>query len=227
MAKLQPPKRQTLSESIYQQLLAAISDGALIPGEKLVIDELARELNVSNSPVREALKSLQRDGLVTEIPYGGMYVSDLSETELLEFFNVRGVLEGYAIRIAAEQMDETDLDEIQQALEKLEAVSNTDSIKEHFKENADFHNLIYSKANGKLLPELINQLKRNTERYQFLIEFLDEKYFEATGEEHRKLVQLLRDKNGEEAEQLQRQHASTFAQHLVRRMKETRMKASN
>ena len=91
----------TLTERVYSSVKEAILSLNLKPGSPLVEDELAGQLGTSKTPVRDALLALERDGLVTKIPYKGTYVSELTEDDAVEIFQLRSALEGLASRLAA------------------------------------------------------------------------------------------------------------------------------
>jgi DNA-binding GntR family transcriptional regulator len=221
---LSPVGRQTLTARVYDHLLTAICSGQLPPGEKLIIDNLARELSVSITPVREALMRLEREGLVTETPYSGMQVTQFSVEELMELFAIRGLLEGFAVKKAVAVLTDADIARIGRELEALEdATRKHDSVA--FREyNTRFHDAILNRAGGRALPDLIAQFTRNTERYRAAGTLLDQDYLEASQAEHRELFKLLQERKADEAEKLVREHALTFASSLVRHVSEEKSK---
>lgn len=213
---LRPIKKQTLSARIYDQILAAISSGELPPGRKLVIDSVARELNVSITPVRESFARLLREGLLNEVPFAGVYVSNPSEDELRELFAIRGVLEGYAVRLAADRLSEENLATIGAKVEMLEAIVQRGDVLAFNEGNDDLHKSILAGAGGIALPSLISQLANNTDRYSAARLSLDLAYMRASQAEHRRLFDLIKRRRGEEAESLARSHAITYVDHLAR-----------
>lgn len=207
--------RETLTERVYTNLLASICSSRLRPGSKLVIDALARDMSVSITPVREALRRLQREGLVTEVPYSGMFVSELSPDEIRELFALRGVLEGYAVSLTVELFEPPDLDALDYELRQLQvALEETDpsAFRRH---NAAFHELLLGRCVGTKLRDMIDQLVRNTERYRAAAAVLDASYLEHAQREHVRIVDLVRRRRGVELEALLREHALTFARHLA------------
>jgi DNA-binding GntR family transcriptional regulator len=216
-ATLQPAQRQTLTGRVYEQLRDAICSGALPPGQKLVIDGLARELGVSITPIREALGRLQREGLVTDAPYSGVRVSDLSLEELRELYTIRGVLEGLAVRMAAEKLSPDALAEIRQELARLEGATAQGDVTDFREHNLRFHNAILAGCASKPLLDMIAQVARNTERYRRTGNIvLGQSYLDAAEAEHQRLMTLLEERRGEEAEALARNHALTFIAHMER-----------
>jgi DNA-binding GntR family transcriptional regulator len=218
-ATLKPARRQTLTQYVYDQLAAAIAAGRLAPGQKLVIDALAQQLAVSITPVREALMWLQREGLVVDVPFTGTSVSKHSLEELRELHEMRGVLEGYATRLALGRFRSAELDAIQQELQTLDEAAAQGDVARFREHNVRFHETILRPGCGPQLQALLAQLKRNTDRYRIVAEsILDQAYLNEAQAEHRRLVALLRRRRGEAAEALTRRHALTFVTHLARCM---------
>jgi DNA-binding GntR family transcriptional regulator len=214
---LKPTQRQTLTGRVYEQLRDAICSGALPPGQKLVIDGLAREMGVSITPVREALGRLQREGLVADSPYSGVRVSDLSLAELRELYTIRGVLEGLAVRMAAERLTAAALREIRRDLTFLEEATANGDVAAFREHNLRFHDAILAGCRSTPLLEMIAQITRNTERYRRAGNIvLGQPYLDAAETEHQRLMTLLEQRRGEDAEALARNHALTFIAHMER-----------
>jgi DNA-binding GntR family transcriptional regulator len=214
---LKPTQRQTLTGRVYEQVRDAICSGALPPGQKLVIDGLARDMGVSITPVREALGRLQREGLVTDAPYSGVRVSDLSLTELRELYTIRGALEGLAVRMAAERLTAEDLAAIRDELTALEAATARGDVSAFREHNVRFHDAILAGCRSAPLLEMIAQVTRNTERYRRTGNIvLGQPYLDAVEAEHQRLMTLLEQRRGEDAEALARNHALTFIAHMER-----------
>jgi len=214
---LRPATRRTLTQHVYDELAAAISSGRLPPGEKLVIDALARDFNVSITPVREALMRLKREGLVLEVPYSGVYVSKLDLDELRELFLLRGVLEGYGAHLAVEHVTEADLAALRRQYEDLDRAATRGDVAAFREGNLRFHALMLAPAPGRALQDVITLLVRNTERYRAIGDrHLDRTYLEAASADHRRVMAAFEARRGEEVETLARAHALTFVTHLER-----------
>jgi DNA-binding GntR family transcriptional regulator len=215
--------RQTLVEQVYGQVRRAITSGRFPPGQRLVIDDLAADLGVSITPVREALRQLQREGLVSDVPFSGMQVAAPSVAELKELYAVLGVLEGFAVRRAAELLSPTEIRDLGRMLDLLGDAAEQGDVVAFRRLNDRFHRRIVSRGAGDgMLMQLIEQLSRNVDRYSAAGDHLDRVYLEAAQAEHQQLYAYLRSKEGEAAESLARHHALTFAEHLMRRLEEQR-----
>ncbi len=215
---LRKANRQTLVQQIHDQVLAAICSGKFPPGHRLIIDALAVQFGVSITPVREALRQLQQQGLVNEVPYTGMQVVALSVAELRELFAIRGVLEGYAVRLAADRLRPADLRVIDRECKVMERAVGRGDVATFRARNAKFHDAILARADNAPLMQLIGQLVRQTERYRAVGGLLDQEYLKAAQADHRAMVGLLRARRGAAAEELARHHAAVFADHLAQRL---------
>jgi DNA-binding GntR family transcriptional regulator len=218
---LQPADRRTMVVHAYDQLLTAITNGTFPPGRRLVIDDLASDLGVSITPVREALRQLQRDGLVTEVPYAGMQVAAPSITEIKELYTVLGVLEGFAVRRAAESLTPIELETISRELDTLRAAAEAVDVPTFLRHNLHFHRQIVAVGAGAgPLLDLIEQLRRNVARFAAMAQALDDEYLQASQVEHEQLYDCVRLGQADAAEALARRHALTFAAHLARCLEE-------
>jgi DNA-binding GntR family transcriptional regulator len=216
MAFIGPLDRPTLSDGVYERLGELICSGQLVPGEKLVIDRLAKQFDVSITPVREAMRRLQREGLVTEIPYRGMVVSKATHEQLRELFEVRGLLDGYAAAQASIVMTAEDFESTEKLLQDLEAAARAVDVSEFRRLNALFHSSFVKKARSRTLQEQIADITRNTERYRHSDDVFDRAYVEASQAEHRELFSLLQQRRCDDIERLHRRHAISFVDHLIR-----------
>jgi DNA-binding GntR family transcriptional regulator len=203
--------------SVYERLLDEICSGQVKPGERLVIDQIARELRVSITPVREALMRLQSEGLVSETMYSGMRVSELSMEDIVQHHEIRGVLAGYAASLAAVQITAGQLLALEAVFEKLEEAAENGDVRAFRQLDRAFHEQLYAAAGAHMVVEQFHQLSRHTERYWLMGKaFLDRSYLESSQADHREIMRLLKTRNGRDLEMVIRRHALNFANHLVR-----------
>jgi len=148
------------AQVVYMVLYDRIRKGILRPGERLLEQELANELGVSKTPVREALHKLSEQGLVTLEPYKGAYVAQFSVEDLLEIMEIRAVLEGLAARLAAKTITEEALEELNALIERFEAVSKKGTPQDWIEANAQFHSAIAAACGNKILKELLSGFQR-------------------------------------------------------------------
>src|SRR5215813_1926893 len=125
------------NEIVYEQLRTAIINGEYLPGTRLVIDQLATELGVSQIPIREAVRQLEADGFVTIEPYAGATVTEINATLIFEIFALLESMEVICSRAACRQIDEKELENLAVLIERMdESVENP---QEWSKENKEFH----------------------------------------------------------------------------------------
>lgn len=146
-----PFARSNLREQIKDVILQRIVEGSYLPGSRIVETRVAQELGVSQGPVREALRDLEQLGCVVHEPYRGCSVRAFSADELLEAFPVRAALEALAARLAAEQLGDAELAELEQLLERMRVAARRGDAHDQSQANASFHATIVRAArNGTL-----------------------------------------------------------------------------
>lgn len=219
-----PASRQTSVEYAHGAIVEAICSGQLAPGRKLVISGLAESLGLSITPIREALRQLQHQGLVTDAPYSGMRVAGLSTHELWELFSVRGLLEGHAVARATTQVTPMHLAAARDPLEQMDACLAAGDGKAFREQNRRFHQIfieVGTQGDG-ILNDFIHRVQLNTQRYATAAGFvLDLDDLRTAQDEHRQLLELVSEGRADEAEALSRQHALTFAGRLARALPST------
>ena len=139
-------------DSVHATLRAAILDGLLLPGQALSVPELSRQLDVSRSPVREAVLALVADGLALEQPRRGVAVVEIEAADMLEIHEVREGVEAQAARLCAERAGPALL---QQLCKLLQAVVERGDAPGWFQADADFHRLVAAGAGNRRLSEMV------------------------------------------------------------------------
>lgn len=143
--------------SAYEQLLDEIEAGRLAPGERLRETELAARLGVSRTPVREAIRALEADGLVTHVPRMGATIRRLDYAEVTELYEMRAVLEGTAARLAARMASDVELAEIAALNEELAAAPDAGAAKAL---NRIFHSTLLKAAKNRFLTNSMGTLHK-------------------------------------------------------------------
>lgn len=213
-------ERLTTQESVVDHLRSLILSRYLKPGDRLVQSDLAEELGVSRTPIREALHKLASEGLVSFSAYKGASVTDFSLVELEEIYNVRIALEGYAAYLAAQYITEKELKQMEALLLKTEeALQQTDHI--HLLElNRKFHTILYGASRQQRLYEMIINHLELSDLYR-LMYFTVEHLCADTFVEHKELVEILRQGDAEEAERHTRFYLQQTASALISFLSET------
>ncbi|MDF2571094.1 MAG: phosphonate utilization associated transcriptional regulator [Sporomusa sp.] len=193
---------RTLPGMITNILREAILSGELTGGVQLKQEELATKFNVSMSALREALKSLEAEGLVRFYPNRGAVVSELSVEEAQEIFDIRLFLELGALELAIPNLTDADLLEADEILKKTDDETQRGRWGEL---NWQFHETLYRPANRPTLLTLIRNMHNNVERYMRL--YLSEMNYQTKSqEEHRALLNACTQKNIKAAQKLLRKH---------------------
>lgn len=163
-------KYQRMPELVKEQLMDWIMDGTLSMGEKLNAEDLASRMGVSRMPVREALKSMEKSGIVHSIPYVGTRVAELQMTDIVQIYLMREALEPIAVYYACKNMTVSKLQAIESLHARLENVINepTPNAKMIFVLNRDFHFEIYEGSSMKYLTDMIATLWDNLAFYKLI-----------------------------------------------------------
>jgi DNA-binding GntR family transcriptional regulator len=163
-------KPRTKQAFVYQTLRDAIMHCALRPGERLVIDELARRLNVSAIPVREALHGLTSEGLVVNVPHVGATVAPITRESIIDVFTVLEGLGGMAMRVLAERAHAADFEALDHILSEMDDEISNDHVEEWAAHNTTFHATIAQRTGLPLLKEMTERVHdrwHRVRRYYF------------------------------------------------------------
>jgi DNA-binding GntR family transcriptional regulator len=194
----------TTADAVYQALRYSIVHGDLEPGERLRSDALATKLRVSRTPVREALRKLEAEGLVAQAG-AGLVVRTLSEQDLTEVFYVREALEGMAARLAAENATPSEIAEIRELLEDMEAVRQRGDVGALRRLTGEFHQLVCRAAHNNRLLQSLQTLLDHVRQIQTSTLYNAGRPAAAL-DEHRSLLRAIEARDGDRAERAARQH---------------------
>jgi DNA-binding GntR family transcriptional regulator len=191
----------TKSEYVYAAVKEEILSGEYRPGEKIVIRNVAEKLNVSDIPVREAMRKLEAEKLVSGVPHVGYIVSSTSIKELEEGVALRDVLEPFAGRLAAANVQEEDISILTNLTAQMEKCVQEDDYKKYGRLNREFHETIYRLSGNETLYLLIDELWKKTESLRAVFRSQPARMKDSL-EEHKKILQALKDGDGNKAEEL-------------------------
>jgi DNA-binding GntR family transcriptional regulator len=165
MNAVQPLQFATKAEAVYGEIRGRILSGALKPGTPLNQDALAPELGVSVTPLREAVRRLEAEGLLQFEAHKTVIVSPLTRNELSEIYDVRLRLDPYAAGLATNRVTASDIREIMQ-MARIEASADP---REQAGINRAFHRSIYSRSGNALMTDILDRLWERTDRYRILL----------------------------------------------------------
>ncbi len=204
-----PPTLQNSAvDQLYQRLRTEIIHGDIAMGSKISEAEISRNYNVSRSTVREAIGRLESTYLVSRKANAGARVVELDINELLEIYQVREALEGMACRLAAEQMSDAKIVELEQLLKAHMESSELQTGQAYYQKEGDldFHyRLVQGSQNSKLIHFLCDELYTKLRMYRYQFGMVSPRAVDAYAE-HRHIVQAINDRDGEMAEMLMRRH---------------------
>jgi DNA-binding GntR family transcriptional regulator len=216
-----PPRFQTAEEHAYQYLRDLILAGRLPGGTRLNQDEMAKRLNMSRMPVRQAVLRLESEGLVVNRPNRGAVVTTLGPAAMLELFEMRSVLEGLAFSLAVPNIDSQGRKELQRRADALERVRQDAS--RWLRLHDEFHTTLCEYARRPALSAQIRKLHHSVTPYLRLYLSTD-KAWEMPGFEHRELIDAIDKGDAAAAERRMREHVMSAAHgvvEFVRRFDET------
>jgi DNA-binding GntR family transcriptional regulator len=193
-------------EKAYEYLKASVLSGKFNPGERLTEEHLAKELGISRTPIREALHKLESEGLITPLPTRGFVASQDSKEEVEELFEIRAVLEGYALRVISSRITDSVLERLGEAVETAEEALKSQCLEELFQWNTRFHDTLHELITDKhrlyhqmvTMRQYVLRYRKNTLQYP--------DGGRRTVDGHRKILMALRLRDPDLCERLMREH---------------------
>lgn len=166
LTKINLDNYKPLRDVVFENLRTAILEGNLKAGQRLMEVQLAEQLGVSRTPIREAIRKLELEGLVVMLPRKGAYVANMSFKDLIDVLEIRASLEGLAASLATERRREEDIVELERVAKEFEASVREADIDKVLKKDVEFHEKIFSMANNKKLYQLITSLWEQVHRFR-------------------------------------------------------------
>ncbi len=207
-----------LRELVLEAIRTAIMNGSLQPRERLMEIQLAEELGVSRTPVREALRKLELEGFIVMVPRKGAYVSDLTIKDIADVFEIRAALEGLAGALAAERITEEELDEMERLLvEKGEAIHQND-IDKLVEADTRFHEALYKASRNERLTTIISNLREQIQRFRLTSLSVPGRRTDSL-EEHRNILEAIQARDIQVARQLAQEHIENAENVLIESLK--------
>jgi len=206
------PITRTVKSSLADNLRDEILRGELVPGQNIRLEEIAARFDVSTTPVREALRDLEAEGLVTIFPHRGAIVTQLSANDLRDIYDIRSTLEAMATRLAVPLMTEDTLSQLLSYYEQMDGhLGETVTL---IKLNHAFHIKLYSASKRRHLCELTSLLRYRTQHY--LVQFISEIGGMPQAQvEHKKIIEACKHGDAEYASTLMYSHVSNVGDALV------------
>ena len=194
-----------LRDVVFNTLRQAILRGELKPGERLMEIQLANKLGVSRTPIREAIRKLELEGLVLMIPRKGAEVAEITEKNMRDVLEVRKALEELAVQLACEKITDEEIEEMKKAAEEFKMILKSKDITEIAEADVRFHDIIYMATDNQKLIHLLNKLREQMYRYR--VEYLkNPDVHEQLIQEHEEIVYHIKRREKVEATAVTCQH---------------------
>ncbi|MBM6581314.1 GntR family transcriptional regulator [Microvirga sp. BT689] len=210
-----PSKKLSLTETAYQALRARVLSGELRPGAEFSESELADQLSMSKTPVREALGRLVAEGLIEAFPRRGYRVTPVTVKDINDLFAIRAMTEGTAASMAALNLTPADLDRLETLAEARYDPSQGESVQSFLKANRDFHIAIAEGANNPRLLAMVAAFLDECTRL-FYLGALSRDVNPETSNDHRHIVGVLRLRDPEQARAAMVEHSEHTQQGILK-----------
>lgn len=205
LSKINLNDYKPLREVIFNSLREAIIIGELRPGERLMEVQLAEKMGVSRTPVREAIRKLELEGLVDMIPRKGAHVAELSIKDIMDVLEVRASLDGLATSLAAERITDDELKELKHINGQFASYIEKENLNGSIKKDVEFHDIIYKASRNDKLISIINNLREQVQRFRviYLKEYNNSKNLI---KEHNEIYEAVSSRSMENARNIAKTH---------------------
>ena len=214
LTKLNLDDYKPLRDVVFENLRSAILEGKLKSGQRLMEVQLAEQLGVSRTPVREAIRKLELEGLVVMLPRKGAYVANISVKDLMDVLEIRASLEGLGVSLAAERRDDEDIKKLEEIEIEFEEAVKTQNIEMLLKKDIEFHECIFKSANNKKLAKMINSLWEQVQRFRITY-VSDLNASLSLIDEHQAILGAIREANVLEAKNFAIEHIEKAEQFML------------
>ena len=199
-----------LRDVVFNTLREAILKGDLKPGERLMELQLASKLGVSRTPIREAIRMLEQEGLAVTMPRKGAEVAKMTLKDMEDVLEIREALDELAVRIACEKITDEQLKRLMDAKDLLDTITRTGDVKKIAEADVSFHDVIYEATGNPKLETLLNNLREQVYRYR--VEYIkDPMNYPVLIREHEAILLALKERNVKKAEIAMHEHVANQA----------------
>lgn len=196
---------KSLRQMVVESLREAIVTGQFKPGDSLKERELSKTMGVSTTPIKEAFRILEHEGLIQTIPRKGAFVSELADTSIHEIQMLRAAVEGVCARLVAVKATEEQLDALEAQIELMEELLNSDQTEQLVEENTNFHTMIRETANSPLLARVLLNVASFDKAFRKRA-LKDVREVKEGYAEHREIFEAIKSRDAELSEKLIKQH---------------------
>jgi DNA-binding GntR family transcriptional regulator len=204
-----------LGEVVFEYLRESILNGTLKPGERLMEIALAEQMGVSRTPVREAIRKLEKESFVEMIPRKGAYVADLTAKDIIDVLEIRILLEGFASSLAAQRMSEDELAGLRDTLEAFNDAVKREDRQAMIDQDNMFHNKIFEATKNNKLIEIVKDLHDQFQRFR-LTYFTEFDNYPEIQLWHQRIYDAILSNDNQEAKNAAEQHVQVIMEAVMR-----------
>lgn len=217
MFEIKLDQYKPLREVVFETIRNAIISGSLKPGERLMEVQMAERLGVSRTPIREAIRKLELEGLIIMLPRKGAFVADLSVKDLTEVLEIRAALEGLAAGLAVTRISEAEIEELEIITLKFNKAIESDNVEELIALDIQFHEALFKATRNERLVQLNSNLREQVQRFREMY-LKKANRSKETAKEHNDLLEAISSRDIGKAEKLARKHVETTENAILKMM---------
>lgn len=222
LAKVNLNDYKPLRDVIFDTLREAIIVGELKPGERLMEVQLAEKMGVSRTPVREAIRKLELEGLVEMLPRKGAHVADLSVKDIMDVLEVRATLDGLASSLSASRINDDEIKELRHLLDQFISHVEKGNLQGSIKKDVEFHDVIYRSSRNEKLIQISNNLREQIQRFR-VIYIKDYSSTKELVREHNAIYEAIAGRDPEAAMRAAQIHIRNQEEAIIRSVKRNSM----
>jgi DNA-binding GntR family transcriptional regulator len=214
--KLNLDDYKPLRDVVFENLREAIVEGKVKPGQRLMEVQLAEQLGVSRTPVREAIRKLELEGLVIMLPRKGAYVANMSLKDIIDVLEIRASVEGLAASLASERISPEDIKKLEAILKDFEQSAAGSDVETLLKKDVEFHECIFKATKNKKLHQLINSLWEQV--YRFRVTYISD--YDSTvdiARDHKLILDAIKKGDNEMAKKHATEHIEKIEHFMIER----------
>ena len=210
-----------LRDEVFNKLRQRILRGSLKPGERLMEIHLAEQLGVSRTPIREAIRMLELEGLVKMIPRKGAQVASISREDLQDVLEVRKALDTLAVKLACERISQEEIEKLKEAEAEFERTLKFSDTTQIAEADVAFHDVIQASSKNKRLKSMISNLAERIYRYRY--EYIKQQSDggKTLVDEHRMIIRYIEEKNVEKAIEAIELHIDNQESSIAKQLEES------
>jgi len=215
-------KKKSLREEVYESLRRSILHGKLKAGQRLIEEQLAHQIGISRTPVREAFHKLERDELVSRLPKKGFAVREFTKADVEEIFGIRSALESYAAYLATLHISAERISALEKNIDETEKAMESGDYDKVVQLHTEFHNVLYRSCKSKKLLDMINNYSDYFYRYRPALVHT-ESGFKSSIEDHRHMLEAMKKRNPRLVERMVRRHLDRGRDIILKEIAEGRL----